>query len=98
MAADQNFRREMVKLGFLSYSDQDTLYSIAKQCAKKVGIPMGAGGLVVGANIGAVSIPLVGTIPGAVAGFLAGVAGGTMTCTIAHYGMRPQLRRILDEQ
>lgn len=90
------FRRELLSLGIVSYSEQDTLWSIAGKCAKTVGLPMGAGVGLVGMQAGTVTIPGVGAVPGAVAGFLAGLAAGTAMCTAANLKHRNALRKLLD--
>jgi hypothetical protein len=92
----QNFRRELIKLGILSYSEQDRLYDIALRCARTSGVALGGAGAVMGAGTANVMLPIIGTVPGAVAGFLAGLATGTMACTALHYGMKDQLRALLD--
>ena len=92
----QNFRRELIKLGILSYQEQDRLFDIGMRCARTSGIALGGAGAVMGAGTANVVLPLIGTVPGAVAGFLAGLATGTMACTALHYGMKDQLRTLLD--
>lgn len=93
----QNFRRAMIQHGVLSYREHETLFQIGMRCAKTTGIPLGGAGAVLGISAGSVAIPGIGSVPGAVAGFLAGMATGTMACTVANYGMRDQLRALLDE-
>jgi hypothetical protein len=102
MDMSKEFISEIMKLGVISHSEQDTVWQIAKKCVKQIGIPAGAGGLVIGAKAGSVSIPL-GPIAapivmsGAMAGFLAGLAGGTISCTIMNTALRPQLRKLIEE-
>lgn len=91
----QTFRQEMLKLGIVSYSEQDTLWSIAQKCATTIGMPMGAGGAILGLKAGSVTLPVVGAVPGAVAGFLAGLATGTVACTGANMMYRDELRKLL---
>lgn len=90
------FRQELLRLGIIAYREQDTLWSIANRCAKTVGLPMGAGAAVMGFNAGAVTVPGVGAVPGALAAFLAGLATGTAACTAANLMYRDQLRQLLD--
>jgi hypothetical protein len=87
----------MIKLGIISYSDQDSLYSIAKKCAATIGITVGGAGAVFGAGMGTVTVPGVGAVPGGVAGFLAGLIAGTTTCTAANLKYRRELRSLLDD-
>jgi hypothetical protein len=92
----QQFRQDLVKIGIISYRDQETLWSIAKRCARTSGVPMGAGLAVATASAGAVTIPGIGAVPGAVAGFLAGLASGTMMCTAANVAYRDELRKLVE--
>lgn len=92
----RSFRQDMLKLGIISFSEQDTLWSIASKCAKTVGVPMGAGAAVIGLNAGAVVVPGVGAVPGALAAFLAGLTTGTMACTALNLSYRKELRKLLD--
>ena len=85
-----DFRREMLQLGIISYNEQDTLWDIAKKCARTAGIPAAGGGMVLGMGAGAV--------PGALVGMLAGLATGTAACTAANAKHRSALRTLLDEQ
>ena len=90
------FGRTLLGMGIVSYSEQDTLWSIASKCAKTTGMPMGAGVGLVTMKAGAVTVPGVGAIPGAVAGFLAGLFAGTALCTAANLSHRNELRKLLD--
>jgi hypothetical protein len=96
--ATESFRRQMLALHIISYSDQDTLWSIARKCAATTGIPLGGGFAVLGAGAGAVTVPGVGSIPGYLAGFLAGLATGTATCTALNLRYRSDLRQFLDDR
>jgi hypothetical protein len=91
----QDFRSSLLQLGIVSYRDQETLWDIAKRCARTTGVPMGGAGAVMGLKAGAVTIPGVGAVPGAVAGFLAGLAAGTAACTAANVSHRGELRKLL---
>ena len=93
----QAFRSELLKLGILAYHEQDTLWRIAKRCAKTTGLPMGGAVAVMGLKAGTVTVPGVGTMSGAVAGFLAGMAAGTFACTAATVAHRDELRRLASE-
>lgn len=91
-----NFRQELLKLGIISYREQDTLLSIAKRCAATIGVPMGAAGALMGMKAGTVVVPGVGTLSGSLVGFLAGLSAGTMMCTAANMTHRKEMRRLLD--
>jgi len=93
-----DFRREMLRLGFISYNKQDTLWNIAQKCARTAGVPAAGAGLVLGMGAGSVTIPGIGAVPGAVAGMLAGLAAGTAACTAANVKHRAALRALLDDQ
>ncbi len=94
----KNFKQEILKFGIISHSKQDTLWSIAKKCSVRIGLPMAAGGLVMGANAGTVTLPGIGTISGGLAGFLAGLTGGTVTCTFVNMAFREELNKLLEDQ
>jgi hypothetical protein len=83
----QDFRRELLKLGIIAYKEQETLWGIAKRCARTTGVPLAAGGAAASAALG----------PGAAAGFLAGLAAGTVSCTAANLAYRSELRKLLDQ-
>ena len=93
--APMTFRQEILKLGVISHDAQDSAWDIAQKCARQVGVPMGAGGAVIGLKAGTVTVPGVGTVSGALVGFLAGLAGGTMMCTAANMGYRDELAELL---
>ncbi|MFD2727194.1 hypothetical protein [Hyunsoonleella rubra] len=96
-----SFVSEMAKLGVISYSEQDTIWQIAKKCAKKHGMAVGAAGALMGMKAGSVTIPLgpIGgaiTMSGAVAGFLAGLAGGTLACTVVMESQRKEIHKLIE--
>ena len=93
-----DFRREMLRIGIISYREQDTLWDIAKKCSRTLGVPTAGVGLVIGLQGGAVTVPLVGAVPGALFGLLAGWGAGTFTCTALNYRHRRDLRQFLDDQ
>ena len=92
----QGFRRELLKLGIISYREQDTLWSIGKKCAMTTGLPLGVAIGIASAKGGTVVIPGVGTISAGLAGFLAGLTTGTLACTAANLSYRKQLRELLN--
>ena len=89
---DQKFIQEMLKIGILSYKEQETLFQIAKRCATTAGVPMAGAGALYGMGMGTVTIPGVGTIAGSVAGALAGMLSGTISCTMLNVGVRKELQ------
>ena len=93
-----DFRREMLKLGIISYREQDTVWDIAKKCARTIGVPAAGAGLVMGSGAGAVTVPGIGAVPGALFGLLAGFGAGTLGCTAVNVRYRNDLRKLLDEQ
>lgn len=95
---NENFIKELIKIGILSYKEQETLYQIAKRCASTTGLAMAGAGAVLGAKAGTVTIPGVGTVAGSVAGALAGLLGGTMSCTMLNVSMRQELRKLANGQ
>lgn len=76
----QKFRHELVSIGIISYNEQERLWDIAKRCVK-MGIPTAGAGAVLGAQLGTVALPLIGTISSSAAGALAGLFLGTLMCT-----------------
>ena len=92
----RDFREQLLRLGIISYRDQETLWGIAKRCATTTGMPLAGAGLVMGVKAGTVTVPGVGTMSGALAGFLAGLVAGTAMCTAANLAHRDELRKLLD--
>jgi hypothetical protein len=90
------FRRELVKLGFLSYNEQDTLWSIAQRCAKISGLPLGIAIGAASAQGGTVVLPGIGTVSAGLAGFLAGLTTGTAMCTAANLTYRKEIQGLLE--
>jgi hypothetical protein len=95
---DPSFRSDLLKLGIISYREQETLWQIALRCAKTAGVPAAGAGMLLMAEVTTVAIPGVGAVPGAVAGLLAGLVSGTVTCTMANASMRQQLRTFAADQ
>ena len=93
-----DFRREILKLGIISYDEQDKVWDIAKKCARTAGIPTAGAGLVLGSSTGAVTVPGVGAVPGAIVGMLAGFVTGTAACTAVNVRQRGALRELLNDQ
>ena len=93
-----DFRREMLKMGIVSYREQDRLWDIGKKCAKIMGVPAAGAGMVMGMGAGAVTVLGIGAVPGAVFGLLAGMVTGTAACTAVNVRHRNALRTLLDEQ
>ncbi len=81
------FQREILKLGFLP-QDHDTLWTIARRCARQTGLPL--------AGMGAVGTAALG--PGAALGFLAGLATGTASCTAVTASMRTEMQKLIIEE
>ncbi|MGN3974613.1 hypothetical protein [Tsuneonella sp. SYSU-LHT278] len=81
------FQREIVKLGFYSYDEQQSIFDLAKRCARTTGLSLGGAGAVGTAALG----------PGAAVGFLAGLATGTAACTAGSLLYREQIKQLLEE-
>ena len=93
-----DFRKQMLGMGIVSYTQQDTLWDIGKRCARSGGIVTAGGVAALGAGAGAVTVPGIGSVPGAVAGMLAGMVMGTGACMAVNVRHRNALRQLLDEQ
>ena len=86
----QKFREEVLKLGVISLHDQDTLWNIAKKCARTTGVPMGGAGVIlVTVATGPVGISAV------LVGFLSGLVGGVAMCTMTSIGLKEELKALL---
>lgn len=88
------FISELMKIGILSYNEQETLFQIAKRCARTTGIPTAAAGGLLAMNAGTVIIPGIGAVPGYVAGALAGLFAGTLSCTMLNASAKEQLKAL----
>ncbi len=91
---DEKFVNTLMGLGIISYKEQEKVWQIAKRCAMTSGVPLAGAGAVMGAKMGTVTVPGVGTIAGSVAGALAGLFGGTISCTMVNMSMRNELKKI----
>ncbi len=85
--ATDDFRRQMLGMGIVSYREQDTLWDIGKKCAGSIGVATAGGMAVLGAGAGPVTIPVVGSMPGVLAGM-----GTCMAVNVRH---RNALRQLL---
>ncbi len=89
----EKFTKEMISIGILSHKEHETLYDIAKRCARDVGMPLAGGALILGAKSGVMTVPGVGPIAvGKVA--LAGLITGTLTCTALNVALRQEIRKL----
>jgi hypothetical protein len=91
----QSFTREMMKIGILNYHEQETLWQIAKQCAKTNGVATALPKAIAGAGRGSVSVRGVGAVPGHVAETLAGFVSGTTRGVTSNALFRTQLRLLV---
>ena len=82
------FRNEVLKLGFHTYDEQQSLWQIAQRCARTSGLALGGAGAVGTAALG----------PGAAAGFHAGLATGTAMCTAGSILYKEQIRQMLADE
>ncbi len=83
----RSFQKEIVKLGFYSYDEQQSIFDLAKRCARTSGLALGGAGAIGTAALG----------PGAAVGFLAGMATGTAACTAGSLLYREQIKQLLEE-
>jgi hypothetical protein len=90
-----HFVKDMLKIGILSYDEQETLWQIAKRCARTTGVTVAVPTAIAGAAMGSVTVPGVGAVPGVVAGALAGFVGGTAQCVTGNSMFRTQLRLLI---
>lgn len=95
---DENFVKELMAIGILSYQEHEKLWHIAKRCASTAGIPMAGAGAVAGLSFGTVAVPGLGSVAGPVAGALAGLVSGTVSCTMLNVSMVQQLRILANGQ
>lgn len=95
---DQKFAEQLMTIGIISYKEQETLWQIAKRCGSTAGVPTAGAGAVLGANLGTVTIPGVGTIAGSLAGAIVGLAAGTLSCTMLNVSMRQELKKLANGQ
>lgn len=93
-----DFSREMLQMGIVSYKEQETLWDIGRKCARTIGVATAGAGFVYGSGAGAVAVPGVGAVPGAIVGLLGGLVAGTAACTAVNVRHRNELRKFLDEQ
>jgi hypothetical protein len=84
----RSFQKEIVKLGFYSYDEQQSIWQIAQRCARTSGLALGGAGAVGTAALG----------PGAAVGFLAGLATGTAACTAGSILYKEQIKQLLAEE
>jgi len=93
---DQRFAKELISIGILSFKEQEKLWQIAKRCASSTGIPAAGAGALWGLKMGT-PIPGVGTVTGPVAGALAGLVYGTVSCTMLNVTMKQELKKLANE-
>lgn len=90
------FQKNLRKHGLYYIPSEETrLYEIALRCSRTIGLAGGLTGAAKLAGVATVTVPVIGTIPGAVAGFLVGVAAGTALCTMGYSTMKPQVDELL---
>lgn len=88
------FRTVMSRNGVTNAQEQESLWSIGVACASKYGVVTGtAWGIVAAAGSGTVTLGTF-TVPGYVAGFIAGAASGTIGCMMAEGPVRREMARI----
>jgi|GEM_PF-2241780 len=90
-----HFMKDMMKIGIISYDEQETLWQIARRCARTTGVTVAVPAALAGAAMGSVTVPGVGAVPGVVAGALAGFFSGTTQCVMTNSMFRAQLRLLI---
>ncbi|WP_146897448.1 hypothetical protein [Adhaeribacter aerolatus] len=86
----------MMKIGILNYQEQETLWQIAKQCAKTNGVAIALPTTIAGASRGSVSVRGVGAVPGQVAETLAYLVSGSVLGLTPNALFRAQLRLLVN--
>jgi hypothetical protein len=90
------FQKTLRKIGLYYIPSEETrLYEIALRCSRTVGFATGVAAATYLAGVGMVAVPGVGSIPGALAGFLAGMVKGTAVCTMGLSAVKPQIDQLL---
>ena len=93
-----HLRNEGIDITGYSENDLQYLLNISRKCARQIGVPLGLRtGLATAVVGGTVTIGTM-TMPTYVAGFLAGFAGGTISCVMGRGAIKPALDQILKEQ
>ncbi|MEE4206469.1 MAG: hypothetical protein V2I39_09255 [Erythrobacter sp.] len=90
----KEMRAKLIEIGIISYKEQETILQIARRCAKTSGLPMAGAGAVLGMKAGTVALPGIGTVSGATAGFLGGLASGTASCVGLNLAARNELKAL----
>jgi hypothetical protein len=94
----RQFAVELLKLGVLPVNQQHSMWDVAKQCASKFGSITGSSFAIMGRHAAPVAIAGTSiTIPGALAVFLAGLAVGTLSCTVINTRLRIAYLRLIDQ-
>lgn len=94
MHIDENFIRQLRSIGIIKHREQETLYDIAKRCAATVGLSAAGGGAVLAASISSpVSLGTM-TVPATLAGALAGLFAGTLSCVMLNEGLKEELKAL----
>ncbi len=84
----------MVSMGIVSTQEQETLWEMAKRCAKTIGGPSAVAFAIMGSKAGSIVVPGIGTVSGAVVAALGGLMTGTMSCMMVNYAVQDELRRL----
>lgn len=93
----QNFIEQLCAIGIVQYHEQETLWRMAKRCARTLGAVGAGSGVVWGASAGSVVVPGFGAIPGSAAGALVGFLSGTLGCVAVNAATRAELQSLAKE-
>ena len=94
MEPSKDFVQNVMRIGVLSYREQETLWQIAQRCATTTGVTAAAPLAMLGAQMGSVAIPGLGTVAGPVVGALAGLFYGTVSCTMLNMSAQNELKKL----
>ncbi len=95
MELPKDFVSSMLSMGIIAHEEQESLWQIARRCAK-VGVTAGVGAGLYGLKAGTVVVPGVGTVSGALAGFLGGFAAVGGSCVMLNKAYSSQLRQLAE--
>lgn len=86
---------ELLSMGIISANEQETALDIIERCAINVGIPTAITGAITVGATATFWLPGYGTLTGATAGALYGLANGTINCMSLNFLVRGELRDLI---
>ncbi len=94
---EKKIASELLSMGLIAYSEQETARDIIKRCLL-LGMPMAGAGFWIGGKAGTVAVPGIGTVSGALVGALVGLASGTGACVALNYSVRNELKNLVHDK